>query len=58
MQRRGLAFLFAVIFLALLVVAAGAFEGASGAKRWVIGLAALALAAWMASLAGSLIRRR
>jgi hypothetical protein len=48
-QRRALTVLFSLLALALLGIAVAAFAGANGAKRWVIGGAALALAAWFAS---------
>ena len=57
MQRRALGLLFAVISLALLAVAVAALLGAHGGARWVIALAALALAAWMGSTAASALRR-
>ena len=57
MQRRSLGVLFSLLTLALLVVAAGALAGAHGAARWVIAFAALALAAWLGSIALSALRR-
>jgi hypothetical protein len=56
-QRRPLGVLFALLTVALLGVAAGALAGAHGAARWVIALAALALAAWLGSTALSILRR-
>ena len=59
MQRQALAVLFAVLAAALAVVAAAALAGGGGgAGRWVVGLAALALALWLGSLAATMIRRR
>jgi hypothetical protein len=48
-QRRALTVLFSLLALALLGIAVAAFVGADGAKRWVIGCAALVLAGWFAS---------
>jgi hypothetical protein len=56
-QRRALGVLFSLLTVALLVVAAAALAGAEGAARWVIALAALALAAWLGSTALSILRR-
>jgi hypothetical protein len=43
----------------LLAVAAAALIGAgSGVRRWIVGLAALAIAGWLASLALSVLRKR
>jgi hypothetical protein len=57
-QRRALALLFVLIFAALVFVGIAALVGAHGAARWVIAATALALAAWMASLATGVLRRR
>ena len=57
MQRRALGFLFSVLFVALIVVAVAALAGAHGAARWVIAIAALALAAWLGSSALSILRK-
>jgi hypothetical protein len=56
-QRRALGFLFSVLCLALVGIAVAALLGASGAARWVIAAAALALAGWLGSLALSATRR-
>jgi nitrate reductase NapE component len=56
-QRRALGLLFAVISLGLVAIAAAALLGAHGGARWVIALAALALAAWMGSTAAAALRR-
>jgi len=48
-QRRALTLLFSLLTLALVGIAVAAFVSAPGAKRWVIGVAALVLAAWLAS---------
>jgi hypothetical protein len=47
-QRRALSLLFTLLALALVGVAVAALVGARGAARWVIALAALVLAAWLA----------
>jgi hypothetical protein len=58
-QRHALAVLFAVLALALWAVAAAALAGGGGgAARWVVGLAALVLGVWLASLVATLVRRR
>jgi hypothetical protein len=56
-QRRALGFLFSFLCLALVGIAVAALIGAHGAARWVIPAAALALAAWLASLALSATKR-
>jgi hypothetical protein len=50
--------LFAVLAAALGAVAAYAFAGADHAGRLVIGFAAAAVAAWLATLSASAFRRR
>ena len=50
--------LFAVLATALAAVAAYAFAGADDAGRLVVGAAALAVAAWLATLSASALRRR
>ena len=57
MQKRALGVLFVGLATALVVVAVAALLGASGAARWVIAVAAVALAAWMASNALSVLRK-
>jgi len=57
-QRHALGMLFAVLAAALAAVAAYAFAGADHAGRLVIGLAATAVAAWLATLSASAFRRR
>ena len=58
-QRRALGALFTVLAAVLAAIAAGALLGADGsAARWVIALAALALAGWIGSLALSTFRHR
>jgi hypothetical protein len=50
--------LFAVLAAALTAIAAYAFAGGHSAGRLVIGVAALAVAVWLATLAASVLRRR
>jgi hypothetical protein len=57
-QRHALGILFAVLAAALGAVAADAFAGADHAGRLVIGLAAAAVAAWLATLSASAFRHR
>ena len=58
-QRRALGALFTVLAAVLVAVAAAALIGAGGtAARWLIGVAALALAGWLGSLALSAFRSR
>jgi hypothetical protein len=58
-QRHALGLLFAALAAVLLAVAAAALIGAgSGVRRWIVGLAALAIAGWLASLALSVLRKR
>jgi hypothetical protein len=56
-QKRALGLLFVGIAAALVAVAVAALLGAHGAARWVIVLAALALAAWMATNALAGLRK-
>jgi hypothetical protein len=57
-QRHALGILFAVLAAALAAVAAYAFAGGGHPGRLVIGVAALAVAAWLATLSASAFRRR
>ena len=57
MQRRALGFLFSFLCLALVGIALAALVGAHGAARWVIAAAAVALAAWLGSVALSILKR-
>jgi hypothetical protein len=50
--------LFAALAAALAAVAGYAFAGADGSARLVIGLAAAAVAAWLATLSASAFRSR
>jgi hypothetical protein len=56
-QRRALGLLFSFLSLALVGIAVAALLGAHGAARWVIAAAALALAAWLGSVALSALKR-
>ena len=58
MQRHALGILFAGLAAALTAVAAYAFAGADNARRLVVGLAAAAVALWLATLSASAFRRR
>ena len=58
MQRHALGMLFAVLAAALSAVAVYAFAGGDDAGRLVIGLAAAAVAAWLATLSASAFRSR
>ena len=58
MQRYALGTLFAVLATALAAVGAYAFAGGAGAERLIIGVAALAIAAWLATLSAGAFRRR
>ena len=49
--------LFAVLAAALAAVAAYAFAGTDNGRRVVIGVAAVAVAAWLATLSASAFRR-
>jgi len=57
-QRHALGMLFAVLAAALAAVAAYAFAGGESARRLLVGAAAVAVAAWLASLSVSAFRRR
>jgi hypothetical protein len=57
-QRHALGMLFAVLAAALTAVAAYAFAGGENAGRLLIGAAALAVAAWLATLSTGAFRRR
>jgi hypothetical protein len=56
-QKRALGVLFTGLAAALTAVAVAALVGANGPARWVIALAALALAAWLGSVALSVLRK-
>jgi hypothetical protein len=50
--------LFAALAAALVAVAAYAFTGGESARRLLVGVAAAAVAAWLATLSASAFRRR
>jgi hypothetical protein len=50
--------LFAVLAAALAAIAAYAFAGGDEPRRLVIGIAAAAIAAWLATLSAGAFRRR
>jgi hypothetical protein len=58
MQRHALGILFAVLAAALGAVAGYAFAGGGTASRLIVGIAALAVAAWLATLSASAFRKR
>jgi len=57
-QRRALGMLFAVLAAALAAVAVYAFVGGENGARLLIGVAAVAVAAWLATLSVAAFRRR
>jgi hypothetical protein len=58
-QRHALGLLFTGLAAVLIAVAAAALVGAGGAPRgWIVAVASLALAAWLATLALAAFRRR
>ena len=57
-QGRALGLLFAVLAAALAAVAAYAFAGADDAGRLLVGVAAAAVAVWLATLSASAFRSR
>ena len=57
MQGQALGLLFAVLAAALAAVAAYALAGADNGRRVVVGVAAGAVAAWLATLSVSAFRR-
>jgi hypothetical protein len=56
MQRRALGLLFGVLAVVFVATAVAAVVGAGGAKGWVVAAGALALGAWLGSLAVSAFR--
>jgi len=50
-QRRALGALFVLLALGFAGIATAAIASGSGARAWVVGLAAAAIAFWMGSLA-------
>ena len=57
-QPYALTALFATLAAALAAVAVYAFAGGDNPRRLVVGLAAAAVAAWLATLSASAFRRR
>ena len=57
MQKHALGVLFTGLAVALVAIAVAALLGAHGPARWVIALAATALAAWLGSIALSALRK-
>jgi hypothetical protein len=58
-QRRALGLLFTTLAAVLTAVGVTALAGAGGgAGRWLVAVAALAIAAWLATLAIGALRRR
>jgi hypothetical protein len=56
-QRRALGALFGFLALGFAGIAAAAIASGSGARAWVVGLAAAAIGVWLASLAVRALRR-
>jgi hypothetical protein len=57
LQRHALTLLFAALATGLAAVSAYAFAGGASARRLLIGVAAAAVAAWLATLSASAFRR-
>ena len=55
-QRRALGALFGFLALGFAGIAAAAIASGSGARAWVVALAAAAIGVWMASLAFRALR--
>jgi hypothetical protein len=58
MQPYALTALFAALAAALAAVSGYAFAGGDSGRRLVVGVAAAAVAAWLATLSASAFRRR
>ncbi|HLY86732.1 MAG TPA: hypothetical protein VKO84_09545 [Gaiellaceae bacterium] len=58
MQRHALSLLFATLAAALAAVGVSSLAGGGSAGRLVIGVAGLAVAAWLASLSAAVFRRK
>jgi hypothetical protein len=56
-QGHALGILFAVLAAALAAIAAYAFAGGDSGRHLIIGIAALAVAAWLATVSASAFRR-
>ena len=57
-QRRALGALFLVLAAALAAVAVASIRSHAGARGWVIGFAAAAIAVWLGGLSLRALRRR
>jgi hypothetical protein len=57
-QRYALTVLFAVLAAALAAVSVFALSGSTSARRLIVGIAAAAVAVWLATLAASAFRSR
>jgi hypothetical protein len=57
-QRQALTVLFAVLAAALAAVSVYALSGGASARQLIVGIAAAAIAAWLATLSASAFRRR
>jgi hypothetical protein len=57
MQRHGLGILFAVLATAIAAVGAYALASGSGVRHLLVGLAAVAVALWLATVSASAFRR-
>jgi hypothetical protein len=58
-QRRALGLLFATLAAVLAAVGVAALVGTGGgAGRWLVAVAALAIAGWLASLGAAALKRR
>jgi hypothetical protein len=57
-QRHALGMLFAVLAAALSALAGYSFAGAADGRRLIVGLAAVPVAVWLATLSASAFRRR
>jgi hypothetical protein len=55
-QRRALGALFALLALGFAGIAAAAIGSGSGARAWVVGIAAAAIGLWLAGLAFRALR--
>ena len=58
MQRNALGILFAVLAAALTAIAAFAFAGGDSGRHLIVGVAALAIAAWLGTLSAGAFRHK
>jgi hypothetical protein len=56
-QRYALTVLFGVLAVALAAVAVDAFAGGTSGRRLLVGVAAVAVATWLATLSAGALRR-